>query len=217
MTPDTTHVFLLRSNERNKYQTSDTPLNNIDTAIRILYQSGILLVTSTPVDGANAVVHVKDRNKQARNVTIQNIVIKFLAENDATLFRNSFLHSCTIHGLDCTISSLYHQQEKLTAHLQIEGKARDVSIAISFLESAAKSSLSTSMRNCNGAFLNEIRNMHTFLSDDIGFKSVLYLYNRCRQLDVTEPQKKTVLDLHNKIRSLPLICESTMPKEKISK
>lgn len=46
--------LVLRSNERNKYQTSDTPLNNIDTAIRILYQSGILLVTSTPVDDSGA-------------------------------------------------------------------------------------------------------------------------------------------------------------------
>ena len=172
---------------------------------------------SAILDGANAVVHVKDRNKQAWNVTIQNIALKFLVENDATLFRNRFLHSCTIHGLECTISSLCHQQEKLTAHLQIEGKNRDVSIAIALLESAAKSSLSTSMCNYNGAFLNEIRNMHTFLSDDIGYKIVLYLHNRCRQLDVTEPQKKTVLDLHNKIRSLPLSCESTTAREKFSK
>jgi hypothetical protein len=168
-------------------------------------------------DGANAVVHVKDRNKQARHVAIQNIVLKFLAENDATLLRNSFLHSCTIHGLECTISSLCHQQEKLTAYLHIEGKNRDVSIAISLLESAAKSTLSTSMRNCNGAFLNEIRHMHDFLSDDVGNKSVIYLYNRCRQLDVTEPQKKTVTDLHNKIRSLPLTCKSIISKGKISK
>lgn len=46
--------LVLKSNERNKYQKSDTPLNNIDTAIRILYQSGILLVTSTPIDDAGA-------------------------------------------------------------------------------------------------------------------------------------------------------------------
>lgn len=166
-------------------------------------------------EGTHSVVHVKNRNKQARNVTIQNIVLKFLAENDAALFRNMFLRSCTIHGLDCTISSLCHHQENLSAHLQIEGKNRDVSIAISLLESAAKSSLSTSIRNCNLAFSNE--NMHDFLSDDIGANSVIYLYNRCRQLDVTEPQLKTVVDLHNKIRSLPLTCESIMSRKNILK
>lgn len=48
------HDLVLQSNERNKYQTSDTPLSNIDTAIRILYQSGILLITSTPIDDAGA-------------------------------------------------------------------------------------------------------------------------------------------------------------------
>jgi hypothetical protein len=164
--------------------------------------------TMTSMEHETNPANVNDGNKQARYSTSQSIKLPFLTESDTTLFRDKFCYPCCIPGLKCKITSPYQHQENLTAHLKIEGENRDVSIAICLLESATKSSSSTSMRNYNNTFANETRNIDNFLSGEIARKSVVFLYNLCKHVDLTESHNGSILDLHTKIRSLPLFSNS---------
>ena len=152
------------------------------------------------------VLHINQKSVYTRHFTNQTIELRLLTENDAILFRNKFCGSYNFPGLKCKITSC-PQQENLTTHLKIEGENKDILIAISLMESAAKSASSTSIRNDNDTAVHETRNVRNFLSTEIGRKSVVFLYNMCKQLDLAESHNKSIVDLHSKVRSLPLFFE----------
>jgi hypothetical protein len=152
------------------------------------------------------VLHINHKSVCTRHFTNQTIELRLLTENDAMFFRNKFRDPYRFPGLKCEIT-LCPQEENLTTHLKIEGENKDISIAISLLESAAKSALSTSMRNDNDTFEYETRNVRNFLSTEIGKKSVVFLYNKCKQLNLAKSHNQSIVDLHSKVRSLPLFLE----------